>query len=147
VRGISLSKVNEASFAIFLAALLVSLRWESLAVSGGLALGTGLALGSLATWRYVIGQVFAAPPARDAAAGVSREALKPRGTLVLALAFLKLPVLALVVYLAIGRGWVDPLSFAAGVAIPQAAMTLLAVGRKLSAGQENGAAHAVAPRG
>ena len=133
MRGISLSKVYEASFAIFLAALLVSLRWESLQVSLGLAVGTGLALAVLASWQVAIRRAFAGT-------GSSAAEVKRAKVPVVALALLKLPVMGAVVYLMVGRGWVSPIAFAAGVAIPQIAVTVMAIGGRLqSAADATGA--------
>jgi hypothetical protein len=129
MRGISLNKAYEASLAIFLAALLVSLRWESLAVSLGLASGTALAMGLIRSWQLLVERAL--DPARDRASGARL------GKAVL-FGLLKLPALGAIVYVLVGREWVDPIAFAAGVAIPQLALALLALGARLL-GSEGGA--------
>lgn len=116
-RGISLSRAYSASLLVFLCAALVSLRFDSAKVTLGLAAGTALALGLLASWHLVVTRMFNP--------GAQRKGLAA------AVAIVKLPVVAGIVYVLIGRELVSAQAFAAGFLVPQIAIGLLAVGARL----------------
>jgi len=116
MRGIPLSKAYEASLAIYLAALLVSLGWDSFPVTLGLTIGTALAVGLLATWEFMVRRAF--------------DPAQPSKLPLVTFGLLKLPFAGLVVYLVVGRGWANPLAFAAGLAVPQVALVVMAIGAR-----------------
>lgn len=113
-RGVALGRAYRAVAAVFLAALLVSLGFYSLRISLGLASGCALGLGILASWQLIVSRAFT-PSA-------------PRRGLALLVGFLKLPLIGAIVYALVGRDLVSPAAFAAGFAIPQVSILLLAVG-------------------
>ncbi len=129
VGEIPLRRAYGASVAIFLAALLVSLGFDSLRVSLGLTAGTGLALAILGSWQLLVSKAF--------------DPKAPRRALAVWVGLLKLPVLGGIVYVLIGRDLVSAPAFAGGFGIPQVAILVLVIGNHL--GKPNGAAHA-APR-
>ena len=91
MRGILLEKAYGASVMIGAAVLLVSLRFDSFAISAGVVTGTALAMAVLASWQWI-----------------ARRALTPDSpsrNLALALGMLKLPLLGAVVYVLVGREW------------------------------------------
>jgi hypothetical protein len=109
---ISLERAYRASAAIWAGALLVSLRSGSLAVCLGLTLGCAITLGVFASWELMV-----------------RKALAPRAAhrgAALAVGFLKLPIVAGLVYALVSREVVHPVALAAGLPIPLIAVTLLA---------------------
>lgn len=115
---VTLDRAYRAAVVIYLAALLVSLRFGSLAISAGLTLGCALTLAILWSWQLMIRRAF--------------DPASPNKSLAIAVGFLKLPLLAGVVYVAIGSELVHPVALAAGMPIPLIAVTLLAIGNRTS---------------
>ena len=109
-----LRRVYKGSGAIFLVALLVSLRWARLDISLGVACGWLLAIGLLVSWQVVAGLAF------------DRE--RPRPGLAGLFLVLKLPLIGAIVWLLISKQIVEPIGFAAGFMIPQVTIVLLTVG-------------------
>ncbi|MBI3268997.1 MAG: hypothetical protein HYZ53_08240 [Planctomycetes bacterium] len=113
-------RVYRASFLLFCLALLVSLGKMSWRISGGLALGFGLSLGTFAYWEWVIRVGFSPAPGQ-----------KAKGP-VLASILLKLPVLVLVLYFAVSRAWVEPVSLAIGILLVHLVVFLKVLGRRFA---------------
>lgn len=119
IPGVTLARAYRAATAIFLAALLVSLGFDSIKVSLGVAAGFALGLSVLWSWQVVVLKAL------DPAA--------PRRFVAAALALLKLPVLGAVVWLLFTHELVQPGAFAVGLAIPQVAVALLTIGARAPA--------------
>lgn len=127
-----LSRAHSASLAIYLAALLVSLRFDSLQVSLGLTAGTALAMGLLATWQFVVPRAFGPGSKRGKRAAV-------------AIALVKLPVVSAILWLLLSNQLVSGGAFVAGLMAPQLAIGLLALGARVNKVSTQEVAHA-APR-
>lgn len=117
-QAIPIERVFRASAAIFLAALLVSLRFDSLAVSAGVAAGTAITLAILWSWRFMVARAF--------------DPRSPNRALALAVGFAKLPVIGAAVYFLVTRQLVSAPALVAGMLVPQVAVALVALGKHLS---------------
>lgn len=115
-----LRRVYRTSLLVFGLALLVSLGRMSWKISGGLTLGYGLSLGTFAYWEWLVTRGFAPVP------GIRRRIA------ILASILIKLPALALILYLAVNRAWVDAASLCVGVAIVHGVLVLKILGRAVA---------------
>ncbi|MBI5367177.1 MAG: hypothetical protein HZA54_09080 [Planctomycetes bacterium] len=113
-----LSRVYRTSLLLFCLALLVSLGWMDARLSGGLALGYGLSVASFAYWQWIVRVGFAPT------AGLRGRAW------ILATILFKLPVLGVILYATVSRGWVDARALCVGIVLVHLVLVLKILGRR-----------------